>query len=106
MISLEKQKEQLFALGLDYEQLIIILQKRLSEISAGAMYYSLHLPISDEKLIKVCQEQCLHLGYNWNDESNLANKFLLFKHSLRDRSEIKLEREKQLMQRRNKRPHS
>ena len=104
--NIDKHRKQITALGLDFEQMSIILKERLAEINDRKKYYSINLPIQDENLLETCKEQCLFLGLNWNDESDFANHSLIYKHSMRDRSKIKKEREKQLSIRKNERPDS
>lgn len=103
---LDKRKEEAASLGLDYDQLTALLQQRLLEINDGKGYYSINLPIADKQLLTACINECNKLGLVWNEQSDLSNKALIYKHSLRDRSVVRNERELQLQLRKNNRPGS
>lgn len=91
-------------LGLDKNTLLTSLEKRREEIVEEKSYYSMNLPIIDDELKKICIEQCQRLGFHWNSNSDLSNQYLLYKHSLRDRSQIIKERREKLKRKQNKRP--
>lgn len=103
---IEKQKEAIVKLGLDYEKFLLLLRKRLKEIQNSVSYYSIALPINDQELLEAAISRCHILGYTWNEKSDLSNSFLIKKHTLRDRQSVILEREEQLQLRKNKRPDS
>ncbi len=103
---LEEKKEAIVELGLNYEQLLILLRKRLAEINECISYYSINLPIDDQKLLETAISRCHLLGYTWSGKSDLSNTSLVKKHTLRDRSNVIQEREEQLHLRKSKRPDS
>lgn len=102
----ENKKKVVNTLGLDHDKLLVLLKERLSEINNGLAYYSINMPILDNKLLKACIDRCKSLGLNWNKQSDMSNRYLIYKHSLRDRSDVIKEREAQLNVRKNKRPDS
>ncbi len=59
-------------------------------------YESVMLPIRDETLLSLCQEMAEKEGLTFGQESNLSHTFLIEKHRLRDRTDVLLEREKQM----------
>ena len=54
------------------------------------------LPIRDETLLSLCQEMAEKEGLTFGQESNLSHTFIIEKHRLRDRTDVLLEREKQM----------
>ncbi|WP_458412623.1 DUF309 domain-containing protein [Schinkia sp. CFF1] len=103
---LELQQNKIAALGLDGKQLLNLLQHKLSEINNGVLYESMNLPIVEKTLLESCIHHCSYLGLTWNEKSDLSNQYLINKHSLRDRSTVIHEREKQLFIRKSERPKS
>lgn len=101
---LESKKDWLDKLGLDSDRFIQLLQRRLAEIDNEQPYYSLNIPIADKALLETCQDRCKEMGSDWNSPSDLSNENLIFKHSLRDRTEVIQERRKQLKCRKTNRP--
>jgi predicted metal-dependent hydrolase len=89
-------RESLDSVALDKERLLIQLVAQLKSIGNGEGYQSILLPISDEKLIEECKKRCREQGYRWLSHSDMWNEYLLNKHKMRDRSDIKAERERQL----------
>jgi predicted metal-dependent hydrolase len=92
---LKNEKEAVKMLGLHYEQLIVVLEKRKEEIESHHPYTSIFLPIQDESLLNECKVQSQERGIVWGNTSNLSDTYLINKHSLRDRVEVIEEREKQ-----------
>ncbi|HHW39431.1 MAG TPA: DUF309 domain-containing protein [Bacillales bacterium] len=103
---IEEKKEAIVKLGIDHELLLILLRKRLAEINDCISYYSINLPIHDQKLLATAIKRCQLLGYVWNEQSDLSNTSLVKKHALRDRHNVIQEREEQLQVRKSKRPDS
>lgn len=108
---LEEKKEAIINLGLEHEKLLILLRKRLVEINDYNSYYSINLPIYDQKLLETAINRCQLLGFTWNVKSDLSNTSLVKKHILRDRSNViqerELEKQKRLaFLRKNNRPNS
>lgn len=82
-------------LGLHYEQLLRELKTRLQHLIKEEPYKSMNLPLTDVDLLKKCETLCENYNCSWGDPSNLDNPYLIKKHTLRDRSEVISEREKQ-----------
>jgi len=83
-------------LGLDGTRLMALLKQRLQEINSGAPYSSLDLPIADPALKQIYAQTCAARNLPLQRPSDLSNHFLLHKHTLRDRSEVRAERQRQL----------
>ncbi|MFZ3588578.1 DUF309 domain-containing protein [Bacillus sp. DJP31] len=92
---LREEKKAVIELGLDYEDLLVIIQSRVNEILNQQPYSSLFLPIQDENLLIECHKGCQDRGFIWGTASNLANDYLINKHTLRDRNEVIAERLRQ-----------
>ncbi|QRG65676.1 DUF309 domain-containing protein [Brevibacillus choshinensis] len=108
-IRLLKQRElDIQQLGLDSAALIDLLEKRLEEIKAKVAYHSLTLPIQDEALRKAYEHACAQRKAPTHRESDMNDHYLLNKHTLRDRSEVFAERQRQIdlrKERREQRDH-
>ncbi|MDF0726162.1 DUF309 domain-containing protein [Cytobacillus sp. S13-E01] len=92
---IKKERDSLTKLGLDYEELLSIVLKRVNEIQNQVPYKSFTLPISDKKLLSTCIESCETKGLTWGIDSDITDHYLVNKHMLRDRSEVINERERQ-----------
>ncbi len=99
---IQKEKKQIMSLGLNPEELLRLLKKRVKEIENHDPYYSFNLPIIDSELLSLCEQKCQLLGLNWGMESPLNNLQLIDKHKLRDRNDVIAEREKQKRIKKNK----
>ncbi|WP_062046684.1 DUF309 domain-containing protein [Bacillus sp. JCM 19034] len=90
---ISKYKDEINELGLEVDQLLIKVEKLLK----SNPFTDIHLPMSDS-LLKACQNRCHELGIKWLLPDNTAPvpDYILNKHCLRDRSEVIVEREKQL----------
>lgn len=84
------------ALGLDVNLLKEALAVRLRSIQQGEAYQSINLPIKDETLLRELQTNCKEMGLLYGNPSNLNDSYLCNKHTLRDRSEVILERQRSL----------
>lgn len=89
---LSKNHQDLYNLGIDADQLIILLGSRLLEINNRKQYSSLNLPIINKALIQKCLEKCRLLQMEWCKESNLSNIDLIHRHSRRDRTQVIMDR--------------
>jgi predicted metal-dependent hydrolase len=89
-------------LGLHSQRLINLLEQLHGEMLYGRAYRSIELPLSSE-VKALCLQRCTEQGQRWNQESDLSNEYLVNKHTLRDRSDVILARESQLMKKREKR---
>ncbi|MEH7236916.1 DUF309 domain-containing protein [Bacillus sp. JJ1562] len=93
----KNQKSELVQLGLQVDDLVEVLQKTFHDIENGAPYESISLPLADKNLLATCISQASLSGKSWGKASDLTNKELIHKHSLRDRSDVIVERHKQLL---------
>ncbi|WP_139490184.1 DUF309 domain-containing protein [Brevibacillus dissolubilis] len=93
---LTEHETEVAALGLDPAALKIALGTRVEQIAAGEPYTSLNLPIADEALHTLCQTLCSEKGLVFGQPSNLADEYLIHKHTLRDRSDVITERQRNL----------
>ncbi|MBM7661165.1 putative metal-dependent hydrolase [Bacillus mesophilus] len=92
---LNNEESAVKKLGLDYNQLLLTVEKRLKDIENKQPYTSIFLPITDTDLISECEKESQLRGIQWGSVSDLADHFLLNKHSLRNRDEVIEERLKQ-----------
>ncbi|WP_078545970.1 DUF309 domain-containing protein [Litchfieldia alkalitelluris] len=92
----QKEKENMTSLGFEWDKLVILLEQRLDEIKNKQPYTSINLPLQNPTLISLCKQRCKENGFVWGSNSELSNKNLIHKHSLRDRSEVITERERQM----------
>ncbi|MEH7124365.1 DUF309 domain-containing protein [Bacillus sp. JJ1532] len=88
----KKNLSQIEKLGLNRGKFLLDLEKRQDDLSKGCQYTSYMFPIMDTSLISSCRDKCTQLGLNWCEDSDLNNKDLIHRHSLRDRSQVIQER--------------
>ncbi|BBP90432.1 hypothetical protein BsIDN1_40500 [Bacillus safensis] len=94
---LEANRSVLSNLGLDDEAFLMLLRTLKKKMDEDMPYESVMLPIKDEALLSLCQEMAQKKeGLLFGQESNLSHTFLIEKHRLRDRTEVLLERKKQI----------
>lgn len=98
---LENDRKAILSLGIHSEELLALLIKRKGEIADKKTYYSINLPINDKELLRRCQGRCETSTFNWGQESDLSNEFLIQKHIKRNRSAVIDERNQQLELRKN-----
>lgn len=79
------------SLGLDYNQLIELLEASINQIKRKMPYKSMNLPIISSILLEKCQSQCEKEGLCWLYSGQVAED-ILHRHTVRDRSEIIKER--------------
>ena len=79
------------SLGLDYEQLIFMLEASVEQIRKKMPYKSMNLPINSNELLAKCQSQCEKEGYSWLHSGQVTEE-IVHRHAVRDRSEIIKER--------------
>ncbi|MGG4496947.1 DUF309 domain-containing protein [Brevibacillus reuszeri] len=90
-------------LGLDSTALNTLLVQRLEEMKQGKAYHSLSLPVADSALQKAYEQACLNKNSVKDNVSNMEDVYLLNKHTLRDRSDVYAERNRQLQIRQERR---
>lgn len=81
-------------LGLDGTALKSMLAGRLQELERGTPFSDINLPITDTQLLERCKQSCSDPD-RWGTSSEAGDTFLLHKHTMRDRSGVVEEREKQ-----------
>ncbi|MCZ8513074.1 DUF309 domain-containing protein [Paenibacillus filicis] len=91
------QDEHLEALGIDATALREQLVGRLQLLRlAGLPYTDLELPFRDAELLAMCRKAAEAAGRGgWGEPSDMSDRFLLNKHTLRDRTAVRQERELQ-----------
>jgi len=91
------------SLGLDYPQLHAMLTERAAQIQNGnSAYLEMNLPIIDAALLAWCLQESAARGFTWQGPSRMDDEALIHKHTLRDRSEVIEERERQQQIRKKK----
>ncbi|MFS0656405.1 DUF309 domain-containing protein [Bacillus sp. 179-C3.3 HS] len=93
---LETDRTILSKLGLDDQAFIQLLRTLKKKMIEDMPYESVMLPINDQALLSQCIEMAQKEGLTFGKESNLDHTFLLEKHRLRDRTDVLLERERQI----------
>lgn len=91
-------KDELDHLGIDVDSFKHLLQERLQAVMEQKAYHSMNLPLTSESLLQQCRELASSRGLVFGSISNLSDDYLLHKHTLRDRSEVIMERNHSLMQ--------
>jgi uncharacterized protein len=74
--------------GLDQQLLLSLLEERLSRLKEEKVYKSFDLPFCDSLLIEECIKASKIKGFTWGNPSDLANKNIVHKHKLRDRTSV------------------
>jgi uncharacterized protein len=74
--------------GLDKVSLFPLLHELLAAIEKQKPYQSFNLPINDSILLEQCKAECGTLGFVWGKESEISDKELVNRHSLRDRTPV------------------
>jgi predicted metal-dependent hydrolase len=93
-------EEHIEALGMDLKTLNDRIAERIEALKSGTpAYEDIELPIQDPKLLEQCQRECQRLGLLWSGPSDINNKHLIHKHTLRDRSELIEQRKEQIRKR-------
>ncbi|ADU30070.1 DUF309 domain-containing protein [Evansella cellulosilytica] len=92
-----KESETAFRqLGLDVKTLSDMTRQRILNIKNGGGYKTMNLPISDNQLVALCKEKCAQIQLTWCDNDNQSDESLVYRHKLRDRSDVIEERLKSL----------
>ncbi|WP_353855368.1 DUF309 domain-containing protein [Bacillus sp. Bos-x628] len=99
---LSTERKALVNLGLDDEAFILLLRTLKKKMDAEMPYESVMLPIKDEALLSLCRQMAEKEGLPFGQESNLSHTFLIEKHRLRDRSDVILERKRQLKRKKSR----
>ncbi|KPB03186.1 DUF309 domain-containing protein [Bacillus sp. CHD6a] len=83
-------------LGLDSGQLVKLLEERVEYVKKQEPYMSMNLPIVDSNLQLSCDAMAKSEGVVWGAASDLHDGSLVNRHTLRDRSDVIAERQRQL----------
>ncbi|MCR6110591.1 DUF309 domain-containing protein [Bacillus sp. A301a_S52] len=84
----------------DTEQLI---KSRIKTILHEGAYEPFDLPLSDSHLITQCKELCHTYGWEWLSDDRVQAKDLIYKHKLRDRSDVIQARQHSLLKKKKER---
>ncbi|MBD0380462.1 DUF309 domain-containing protein [Paenibacillus sp. WST5] len=97
------EPEHLASLGIDAAKLRQLLTDRLTRIpQSDHIYEDLNLPLADSELELWCMNESEKRGLVWQAPSRLDDDALTHKHTLRDRSDVIQERERQQQIRKEK----
>ncbi|NLP49689.1 DUF309 domain-containing protein [Bacillus sp. RO1] len=91
-----KESSAIDALGLDSGRLVQLLEERLEYVTKQEPYKSMDLPIADPDLQLSCDAMAKSGGKVWGAASDLHDGSLVNRHTLRDRSDVIAERQRQL----------
>lgn len=83
------------ALGLNVGKLTVDIEERIRKLAADSPFADYNLPISDPALLAYCNQLCQQKNVLWGRPSELDNMQIVHKHTLRDRSYVIQERERQ-----------
>jgi predicted metal-dependent hydrolase len=90
-------EEHMNELGLQSSTLVKMMSSRLEHLinQPEGEYEDFNLPFADAELESTCQKRSLSQQKNWLAESSLNKADLIHKHTLRDRTTVIAERQKQ-----------
>lgn len=98
---LNAKQDHLNSYGLDKHQMHSLIDTLEVNMTNGEVYSSVDLPITDSQLLALVKERCVELGSSYGRPSDLYNEQLIHRHTLRDRTDVIEEREKELQKRNN-----
>jgi len=95
--------EHMSQLGVDGNQLLAMMRKRLDELRSEprSPYADLNIPIIDEQLAVRCRERAEELGHIFGQASDMSDTYLLNRHKLRDREAARQARQAALEERKH-----
>ncbi|WP_409301472.1 DUF309 domain-containing protein [Peribacillus sp. SCS-155] len=96
------KKKEIDELGIEHSRLLHILNEIEDRMKKKLPYESVNLPLNDPGLAAVCRHRCESEGFVWGGSSNMGASSLVNRHKTRDRTDIILERERQLQLRKEK----
>ncbi|MDQ0257704.1 putative metal-dependent hydrolase [Evansella vedderi] len=100
---LKNDKKSFLELGIDSDVLEELVIKRIENMEKGVSYRPFNLPITDQVLLDRCKELCKENGLTWCFEEDIDNESLIFRHKLRDRSDVIKERLDSLQEKKRER---
>ncbi|SFP25590.1 DUF309 domain-containing protein [Salibacterium halotolerans] len=80
---IEKNRKQLFDLGVHAEILCRLVEKHLADAKNNQPFEDMNLPLMDPELIKWCAAECERRGVNWQQPSDMSDQQLIHRHILR-----------------------
>jgi uncharacterized protein len=89
---LDKIPLHLQELGISTNEFRQLMDGRLQSIAGGEPYTSPFIPLADPDLAARCTRKAESLGLNWGSFSDLSDQTLIHRHSMRDRSDVIMER--------------
>jgi uncharacterized protein len=98
----DKQPQNCTELGINHPELMQRMEERKAKIVSHQPYRSIALPIDNQDLLAQCRKECERQNLIWGLHSNTLDKTLVNKHSMRDRSDVILERKMAIEERENK----
>ncbi|TMU86700.1 DUF309 domain-containing protein [Bacillus sp. BHET2] len=98
--NIQMNQEALANLGIQAKKLQDKLIDITNELSQNRPYRSINIPLADASLVTQVQTLCNKNGFTWCSPSDLTNSAIVHRHSLRDRSDIILERKNALRKKR------
>ncbi|MCA1063245.1 DUF309 domain-containing protein [Rossellomorea sp. AcN35-11] len=96
VLNIQSNHKELSRFGMDAARLQDMLEAIIQELNTNQSYRSINLPLTDSSLLNEVQALCEDSGFNWCTPSDLSNHELIHRHSLRDRTDVILERKKAL----------
>lgn len=90
-------------LGIDASSFRCEAGQRLELLSSDEPipFADMDLPLADGGLLELCSVACAERGLVWGLPSDLSNRYLIHKHTLRDRSDVIEARRREAERRRN-----
>ena len=67
-------------LGFDVDKLFILLQQTRERMDTGMPHESINLPLIDNQLITLCEDECKKLGLTWKSDHPIGNPNIINKH--------------------------
>ncbi|PYZ98487.1 hypothetical protein CR205_07830 [Alteribacter lacisalsi] len=99
-----EQKPAVFrSLGIDTDKWLNLMRERLAVLKKREGYTSFNLPFSDAGLEQDLMSKSRKEGFLWGEPETADNKNLVYKHKLRDRSDVIEARRKSLIKKRKER---
>lgn len=77
-------------LGIDHTDFRRAVERRLEELSAegSAPFSDLDIPLTDMELVRLCGAKCAEKGLVWKRPSDPGDRYIMNKHTLRDRTDV------------------
>ncbi|MBS4199552.1 DUF309 domain-containing protein [Bacillus sp. FJAT-49732] len=85
---LSYKKDEVLALGVDYDLLIRRLNKSRAKMIDHKPYEAINIPIENQLLLAICKNHYAAKGYEWGNLFDEAPEYIVHKHTLRDRSKV------------------